>query len=181
MEPHRIWELCNDVARRVYDTKGPSPRYASAVARLLFGTCAQESALVWTRQRSVRWEGPSGGFSRWQLETGSIGDSLVLVRKRTALSRNCGDILFGDPNAPDDALSRMPVESVLWGMRMDSGDPLGCVFARLHYMRVAAPVPERIEDQAAYWKRYYNTALGKGTAAQYVQNWARYCAPVVGM
>jgi hypothetical protein len=180
-QPHRIWQLCNEVALRVYDTKAPSARYASAVARLLFGTCAQESNLIWTRQRTPRWDGVIGGFSRWQLETGSIQDSQGMARNRPALGRNCANLIFGDPNAPDNALALPPMESILWCLRMDSGDALGCVLARLHYMRVNAPVPESVEDQAVYWKRYYNTAVGKGTTAQYLKSWARHCAPVVGV
>lgn len=43
--------------------------------------------------------------------------------------------------------------------------------ARIHYWRVLAPLPKRssptyITDLAEYWKRHYNTPLGKGTVAK---------------
>ena len=43
------------------------------------------------------------------------------------------------------------------------------IMARLHYLRVPEKLPSvaDIEGQAYYWKRYYNTHLGKGTRAKY--------------
>lgn len=42
---------------------------------------------------------------------------------------------------------------------------------RVHYLRVPMPIPEGLHGQAAYWKQYYNTPLGKGTTERYLQVW----------
>ncbi|MCA9367010.1 hypothetical protein KC887_01955 [Candidatus Kaiserbacteria bacterium] len=48
--------------------------------------------------------------------------------------------------------------------------------ARAHYYRVAEALPAfgDIEGQAAYWKKYYNTTKGRGTATHYTENYYRY-------
>ncbi|MBU1567735.1 MAG: hypothetical protein KJ630_19185 [Proteobacteria bacterium] len=48
--------------------------------------------------------------------------------------------------------------------------------ARVLYLRVSEPIPDSgdIEGQALYWKKHYNTRLGKGTAKKYVEKWHRY-------
>lgn len=44
------------------------------------------------------------------------------------------------------------------------------LLARLHYWRVAAPLPaaDDIPAQAAYWKQFYNTPAGQGTVRDYL-------------
>jgi hypothetical protein len=48
-----------------------------------------------------------------------------------------------------------------------------CAMCRIHYLRCpdALPPAGDIAGQAAYWKRWYNTPLGKGTVEQYVDSW----------
>lgn len=42
------------------------------------------------------------------------------------------------------------------------------LMARLHYFRLVVPIPESVEEQAEYWKKHYNTPLGKGSASKYI-------------
>jgi hypothetical protein len=51
-----------------------------------------------------------------------------------------------------------------------------CRIARLHYYRVPAPLPaaDDGEGMAAYWKRYYNTAAGRGDPARFVRLFRQY-------
>lgn len=44
---------------------------------------------------------------------------------------------------------------------------------RLHYSRFKEPLPESddIEGLAYYWKKYYNTEDGAGTAQKFIDNW----------
>ena len=37
------------------------------------------------------------------------------------------------------------------------------IFCRLHYWRVPKKLPKTIDEQALYWKKYYNTEKGAGT------------------
>lgn len=178
----RIWRICQNCAKTVYASKPPTPEYADAVAQLLFGTAAQESNLIWERQRSPRWEGDVGGFSKWQLEKASIKASLDALKKNAVLAKTAGDFLFADPNAPDSLKAETSVlwatDIVLWSMRMDDNDHIGALFCRLHYLRCPGAVPTELQGQAEYWKKYYNTSAGKGTAAEYIENWKRYCDSV---
>ncbi|HRT22425.1 MAG TPA: hypothetical protein P5318_20120 [Candidatus Hydrogenedentes bacterium] len=176
----RIWNICNQCARNVYGTAAPNQRYADATARLLFGTAAQESALLWERQRSPRYDGQVGGFSKWQLETASIKESLAFLRSRQPLLKNATDFLFADPHAPVSWIDQMTLDAILWSMRMDDNDKLGCLFARIHYMwSTPAPIPYSLDEQAAYWKTYYNSPHGAGTTTQYIESWRRLCEPVI--
>lgn len=51
-------------------------------------------------------------------------------------------------------------------------------FCRIAYYRDPAPLPETLHEQAAYWKRIYNTAGGAGTVDEYLSNWQRYASTV---
>jgi hypothetical protein len=168
--------LCRGCAAEVYGGRAPTPEYGERVARLLFGTAAQESGLEWERQRSVRWETEIGGFSKWQVEAGSIEASLWYLRRRRDVLERATGWLFGDSHAPVNWPDVIPFGAVLWALRLNDNDRIGVLFARVHYFRVAEPVPGTVEEQAGYWKRWYNSAAGAGTVEQYLGNWERLCA-----
>ena len=48
---------------------------------------------------------------------------------------------------------------------------LQAAFCRLHYRRVpsALPVADDLKGQAKYWKKYYNSDLGKGTIKHFME------------
>ena len=48
---------------------------------------------------------------------------------------------------------------------------LQAAFCRLHYRRVpsALPASDNLEGQARYWKKYYNSDLGKGTIKHFME------------
>lgn len=48
------------------------------------------------------------------------------------------------------------------------------IIARLVYYRVPEPLPTNKAGYAEYWKKYYNTELGKGTEAEFLMNYERY-------
>ncbi len=50
--------------------------------------------------------------------------------------------------------------------------------ARVHYYRKPEPLPDPTDvyAQASYWKRNYNTHLGKGKQEEYVRNYNRMIA-----
>jgi hypothetical protein len=175
----RVWILCRRAAASIYDTKPPTPRYADAVARLLFGTAAQESGLTWERQRTPRFFGDVGGFSKWQLEPPSVERSLADLKRKPSLCANATRFVFADGNAGADGVLAYDCRGWINALRIDNNDGPGVMFARLHYLRVPASVPEGLEQQADYWKMWYNTNAGKGTAEQYLASWRRYCAPVL--
>lgn len=50
------------------------------------------------------------------------------------------------------------------------------LLARLRYMAAPQPLPPAgdVDALAAYWKKHYNTIMGKGTEEQFIRNYARY-------
>lgn len=43
------------------------------------------------------------------------------------------------------------------------------LFTRLFYRLIPEAILETIEGRAKYWKKYYNTVLGKGTVEHYLE------------
>ena len=56
----------------------------------------------------------------------------------------------------------------------------GALAARLFLLTIAAKIPTTRAARAQYWKKYYNTALGKGTAQLYLQR-VEYCYTQLGI
>ena len=56
-------------------------------------------------------------------------------------------------------------------LRVKSNIALQVAFCRLKYRRDTFPLPEwwNKKDQAGYWKRVYNTELGKGTVEHFLE------------
>lgn len=52
--------------------------------------------------------------------------------------------------------------------QVDYSPLLAAIFCRLFYLLVRPPIPQTVEERAEYWKRYYNTVAGKGTAVEYI-------------
>lgn len=46
---------------------------------------------------------------------------------------------------------------------------LAMIFTRLKYKKVQEAIPSTLEERADYWKYYYNTLAGKGTAEHYIE------------
>lgn len=170
----RIWDISEECAQTVYDTRSPNDAYVRRTTQLLFGTAAQESGLVWERQRSMRFWSDRGAVSKWQLERGSIEDSIRWLRKRPESLQRATEFLFCDPHATTEWIDLVPLEFILWALRLDDNDRIGCLFARLHYFRDPRPIPETIEGQAVYYKNVFNTSAGKATPEQYLERWREY-------
>jgi hypothetical protein len=49
------------------------------------------------------------------------------------------------------------------------------LMARIHYLRVPEPIPSGTDKLAAYWKKWYNTHLGKGTTEKAIQAYKEMC------
>lgn len=45
---------------------------------------------------------------------------------------------------------------------------------RVHYLRQKGSIPKTLEGQAEYYKKYYNTELGKAKISEYISNYNKY-------
>lgn len=126
-----------------------------AAQELLLGTALQESGL----RNLVQLEnGPARGL--FQMEPATHDDIwLNFLAYKPELSRKLENI--SAKQTPKELATNL-----LYAAAM----------CRIHYYRVSAPLPEAGDTnaQAAYWKTHYNTSKGKGTAAEYLDNWKAY-------
>ena len=99
--------------------------------------------------------GPAIGF--WQVEPATLIDIMDnYVKYRPELEKRLKSLGF----------SRSDVET-----RVMSNIALQAVFCRLKYKRdkYALPKSSDLKGQAEYWKRVYNTHLGKGTIKHFME------------
>jgi len=118
-----------------------------------------------------------GAFGLWQCEWQSIADSIRYVRtpKRVELYHRCVTWLDGyDKYFPELALHDDAKRAILAVIQDVRGDPLSCLLARLHYLRVPEAVPATVQDMAVYAKAHYNTRLGKATASDYLRAYEKW-------
>ena len=122
----------------------------AAAEDLLLGTAVMESDLAHFRQLG----GPARGL--YQMEPATEEDLWRnYLDYRPALAARVRSLLAAWPPRTAQLVTNLSYATAM---------------CRLHYRRVPAalPVAGDIESFARYWKRYYNTALGKGTPAQFV-------------
>ena len=177
MDKQDILRLCRDCAASIYGTAPPSPQYAERVAKLLFMTAAHESlAFRFRRQIGFRRETCTGAFGLWQCELASIEASIDLIHRpdRRPLRDRCLAWLDRWPGLEDVDLSHRTLGIALLALQEPRGDPLSCLLARLHYLRVPEAVPATVQDMAVYAKAHYNTRLGKATAANYLSAYEKW-------
>ncbi|MBF0382021.1 MAG: hypothetical protein HQL69_13440 [Magnetococcales bacterium] len=125
-----------------------------AAEALLIGTAAQESGLG----RYIHQLGGGPALGLFQMEPATYRDIWQnYIRFQPKISKHLG--------------VRWPMEPKAEAMITDL--LFAAVMCRLHYRRVAAPLPdaEDIDGLAAYWKKYYNTVVGRGTEEEFIKNW----------
>ena len=160
--------LLEEVVRPALELLGP--RYSTRAAeQLVMGTGAKESGgFVWLRQLGG---GPAVGL--WQMEPFTFRDLRDNFLSGTnpqvmALLRAVGSL----------ASARLPDASELaWNLR------LAAAYCRIKYLANSEPLPpaDDVPAMARYWKRHYNTRLGKGRPEEFEHCWANTIAPVAGV
>ena len=174
----RVWRLCQQCAKNVYRSKPPTPSYAFNVAQFLFEIAAQESSLRWERQRTPAFDGPVGGFSKWQMEKGFIASAQDYIRRNPQLAVHTTDFVFADPNCPPSYLTSLPLDTLLVALRFNDNDALGVALCRVGILQWPELIPPSVDARAILWKKRYNTHLGSGTEAQYIYHAEQFCHPI---
>lgn len=171
-----ILAMSIECARGVYGARPPSSMYAVNVALLLAGTAATESHLQYRRQVGYGYGEGDGAFGLWQTEDAPITDNVALLKRKPALAQNASRYLHGEAGDMD-AILAMGSHGLV---RLCAGwDRFACLMDRIHYMRFPAPVPGNDAWRADYYKKYYNTTAGKGSAAKYLEDYHRLISPVL--
>lgn len=127
--------------------------YSEPALRLMLGTAASESSLL---HRTQLGGGPALGV--WQMEPTTAVDMVrYLIEHRRGLYLK----IFG--LWKPDKLDLME--------QIKDNDELACALARVKYLTVPAPIPTTLAEQAAYWKKHYNTYLGAQDVRHYLDQW----------
>ena len=99
--------------------------------------------------------GPAIGF--WQVEPATLIDIMDnYVKFRPELEKRLKNLGFSSEDMETRVMSNIALQAV---------------FCRLKYKRdkYALPQSNDLEAQAKYWKRVYNTHLGKGTIKHFME------------
>ena len=178
----KVWALCKEVGYAIRNSNDPVDHVAAYnAARLLFMTAAHESDnFKARRQYGFSSTSDRGAFSLFQMEWPSIVDSGKHISNpsRSILLRHCTEFLEERiNNGFHVGWLTNPLEHktrILSKLQTEEGDPLACVYARLHYLRVPAALPKSAKAMAEYAKKYYNTSAGKATPMDYLGAYAEW-------
>lgn len=131
--------------------------HSKAAENLLVGTALVESKLTYLRQLRG---GPA--VSVYQIEPTTHSDIWSsFLDYRPDLAKRVQVFRSGIADPTEDLLGNLPYATAI---------------ARLVYYRKPEPLPVHynIMGLAKYWKRYYNTNLGKGDPIKFVQLYETY-------
>lgn len=149
-----------------------------SAANLLLGTAAQESHLG---EYVAQINGPALGI--YQMEPATYKDILTnYVKYKDILAARL--FFLSSPICSEENIYSNPSRSqAIFILNSLNNRPNLLVYnnlfatgmARLHYLRVPEKLPRDsdIPALAAYWKKYYNTRLGKGTEEEFIKNFNR--------
>ena len=126
------------------------PNPSESAINLLFYTGIIESNFAYIHQKN----GPA--LSWWQIEPKTHNDiwkSYLAYRPEISDKLNAVSDVLGD----EEELKTNPFYA--------------CAMARIHYLRVPEALPkfDARAGMARYWKKYYNTELGKGTEQKFLE------------
>ena len=130
--------------------------HSDNAVNLLMGTAAQESHLG--KYRKQTGGGPALGI--FQMEPATFNDIVNnYLRYKPELAARIERVA---------RISRFKAED------LENNDLLAICMARVHYLRVREAIPSDLEGWARYYKKYYNTYLGKATEEEFIDNYKRF-------
>jgi len=146
-----------EIAKKVVRVLGGGKNALSLITE----TAMQETVMGCYRDRS----GCGAGIGLCQCDPIAFHDT----QERTSLDvKNTIRARFG-----------VDVDSV--GHRELAFSPLlSLLWCRMHYLLRPGAIPDTVEGRAAYWKKWYNSEIGKGTEDDYLCS-ANYLDDVLGL
>ena len=136
-------------------------KYASPEAvELVLATGIVESRYEYIRQMG---DGPARSF--WQVEPASAVDNLMhYLKHRKSLMGKCAEASMVDLKHWQN------YDELVWADILEKNIAAGIIHCRLKYWRVPKRMPNTVEGQAKYWKKYYNTEGGKGDPEHFIES-----------
>jgi len=132
--------------------------HSAAAENLLVGTALHESGgLRWLRQL-----GGGPAFGVYQIEPSTHDDIWRnYLRFRPRLNDRVARLAANQPTRPEQLITNLAYATAI---------------ARVHYLACAGAVPDAgdLGGLARYWKRYFNTPKGAGTAAGFIESYRRF-------
>lgn len=170
MTSRDIWKLCQSCAESVYGNVAPTPEYADRAARLLFGTWAVEDPKYERRQHGFEPypKNKRGGFGLWQCELATLQWICDWMARRPDVLHH-----FYEWLGPGPVVDRSNTGKLLLLLQTPEGDRLACALARVRYLIAPGAIPVTVEEQAAYWLKYYNGGwdCGQGAGRELAQTY----------
>ena len=127
------------------------------------------TGIVESRYEYIRQMGDGPARSFWQVEAATAVDNLAhYLKHRKKLMGKCAEASLVDLKHWQN------LDEKLWEEILEKNIAAGIVHCRLKYWRVPKKMPNSIEGQAEYWKKYYNTEGGKGDPEQFIEACKKY-------
>tara|TARA_B100001939_G_scaffold83698_1_gene71424 strand:+ start:1012 stop:1500 length:489 start_codon:yes stop_codon:yes gene_type:complete len=128
-----------------------------------------EIGLVESRYEYLKQLGDGPAKSFWQVEVSSCLDNIqnyIAYRKhlieRFSFASNLHESYW--VNTDEDT----------WDWILTTNIAAAIIHCRLKLWRIPLPLPSTLEERAAFWKKHYNTEMGKGTEAHYIELIQKY-------
>jgi hypothetical protein len=141
-----ISDLRTLVVRPTLDALGMG---GAAAENLILGTGLVESGF----RHLAQMGGPALGV--YQCEPATYDDILRYLDRRPDIVARLRPFIAGE--------GLPAVSQLVWNLKFATA------ICRIHYWRRPGAIPADLAGQAVYWKRHYNTALGRGTVARYLE------------
>jgi hypothetical protein len=144
----------NQLRELVEETLHEIDLYSLDAVNLILGTIAQESNFGhYIRQLNG---GPALGICQMESDTFEDIFNNYLKYKMDLKTKIYSVAVKGT------------AEEMVWNMKF------AIAMCRVHYLRVPKEIPTSLEEQAAYYKQYYNTIYGAATIEEYIRNYTKF-------
>jgi hypothetical protein len=153
----QIRELIENILRKIN-------MYSPEAENLIFGTGLIESNYDYLKQ----W---NNGVARswWQIEPGMTGAMDTIVNYLDYRKNLLGKCAVAAKVAP--FYFRKGVEEEEVRDLLETNISYAIIMCRLKYRRVPKKLPKTVEERAHYWKKYYNSDLGKGDPEEFIEKY----------
>ena len=136
--------------------------YSNGAENLLLGTAAQESQFYYLDQTV---EGPGPAYGIYQMEAETHNSHLAWLKQKPEFWK---------------LVQTYQIEHMDNCLEMVGNLYYATIMARIHYwlVRETLPAAHDVEGMAKYWKKHYNTYLGKGKPEEFIRNYNRFIKPL---